>query len=219
MSLPIQFKKLRKWLFFYTPLQTKFLYKHEFMQSPRQLRTLLELFDEAAQVEGDIVEVGVAYGHTTVLLNRLMEEQGVEKHYIAIDTFAGFLQDDIQFERQQRGKQTDNYSAFQVNDKKWFDTTMQINFIDRVVSYKMDAGDFEFTRPVSFCLLDVDIYVPTKKVLEHIWPMMSPGGIILVDDCKDNSNFDGAFQAYKEFVAEHSLPSDIRNGQGILRKV
>jgi predicted O-methyltransferase YrrM len=168
--------------------------------------------------QGDVVEVGVAYGHTTVLLNRLLDEQGVDKKYIAIDTFGGFLPKDIQYERRNRNKQKDDYSAFQVNAQAWFDATMQGNYITRVTSYKIDAAEFVFVHPVSFCLLDVDIYVPTKKVLEHIWPHLAPGGIILIDDCKDNTNFDGAFQAYQEFIIEHSLPSDIRFGQGVIKK-
>jgi predicted O-methyltransferase YrrM len=218
-SVSIAFKKFRKWALFFTPLRSIFLYKHEFMQSPRQLQTLLELFEETKDIHGDVVEVGVAYGHTTILLNRLMEEQGVEKKYIAIDTFSGFLPKDIQYERESRDKKKDNYSAFQVNAKAWFDKTMEINYINRVESYEMDAGEFQFSSPVSFCLLDVDIYLPTKKVLENIWPHISPGGIILIDDCKDNSNFDGSFQAYQEFIKEHSLPSEVRSGQGIIRKL
>jgi O-methyltransferase len=216
--LSIAFKKFRKWALFYTPFRSLFLYKHEFMQSPRQLRTLLELFEETKEVQGDVVEVGVAYGHITIVLNRLMEELGIEKKYIAIDTFSGFLPKDIGYERENRNKIADDYSAFQVNAKPWFDETMKLNYINRVASYALDASDFVFSEPVSFCLLDVDIYIPTKKVLEHIWPFMSPGGIILVDDCKDNSNFDGAFQAYKEFVAEQGLQAELQFGQGILRK-
>lgn len=217
-DLSIWFKRLRKEVLFHTPFKKLFLFKYEFMQSPRQLMGIGTLLESTKDIAGDIVEVGVGYGHTTVFLNRIINEWSSEKKYICIDTFFGFENRDISFERESRGKKQEDYSAFKVNKKKWFDETMRINYINRVTSYEADASTFTFSGPISFCLLDVDIYLPTKNVLEKIWPLMSKGGIIVIHDCKPNTNFDGSLQAYTEFIEKNSLPKEIQNGHGILRK-
>jgi hypothetical protein len=35
------------------------------------------------------------------------------------------------------------------------------------------------------------------------------GGIIVVDDCRPNQLFDGAYKAYIEFIEKHQLPEKI----------
>src|SRR5277367_3737097 len=110
--MSIWFKKIRKEILFHTPLKKWFLFKYEFMQTPRQLIGLGALLENTKEVEGDIIEIGVGYGHTTVFLNRIIDEWESNKKYICIDTFSGFKSKDISFEREKRGKSRDDYSAF-----------------------------------------------------------------------------------------------------------
>jgi hypothetical protein len=37
--------------------------------------------------------------------------------------------------------------------------------------------------------------------------MLSPGGMIVADDCKPANQFDGAMQAYTDFTESQGLPS------------
>jgi hypothetical protein len=49
--------------------------------------------------------------------------------------------------------------------------------------------------------------------------MLSPGGMIVVDDCKPVNQFDGALQAYTEFTESEGLPSRYALDKlGILKK-
>ena len=49
--------------------------------------------------------------------------------------------------------------------------------------------------------------------------MLSPGGMIVVDDCVPNNMFDGALQAYTEFLAEIGVtPCFKLDKLGILQK-
>ena len=48
--------------------------------------------------------MGCAYGATTVFLKKLMAEAGVEKDYIAMDTFSGFAPEQADFEIKSRRK-------------------------------------------------------------------------------------------------------------------
>jgi hypothetical protein len=219
--MPIFLKKLRKEILFRTPLRKYFLYRNEFMLTPSQLMVLCNHLAATKDVPGSIVEIGCAYGMTTVFLDRYLRELNSDKKYYCIDTFGGFESSDIAVERTERGKGQEDFSAFQVNDKSWFDETMRINYVERVTSFKADAKTFDYAalKPISFCLLDVDIYQPTKIALEKLWPLMSPGGVIVIDDCRPSKNFDGALQAYTEFCQTRNLSVDIAaNKLGILNK-
>jgi O-methyltransferase len=152
---------------------------------------------------------------------RLNSVPFIHKQYYAIDTFSGFVAEDIKYEVIDRGKTADKFTGFSVNKKKWFDGTMPLNNIVRVRSIETDVNKYDLTAlgPLSFVLLDLDLYRPMKKALRELYKVLSPNGIIIVDDCVPNNHFDGADQAYKEFVIErHQTPQIILGKLGIIKK-
>ena len=200
--------------------------------SPRQLKLLLGCLDDTADVDGAVVEIGCAYGVTTTFLYEYLEESGIDKRYVCIDTFSGFTGADIEFERTQRGK-THSYEAmFKRNRAAWFTESLARRRITDVVVIQADICEMDADRlpdKVAFCLIDVDLYRPVKVGIEKVWPRLSPGGMIVVDDCwtrEDQSTiarhadeFDGAMSAYREFVAGHGLIEDFTEGKlGRIRK-
>lgn len=200
--------KFAKHLQFISPLRKYFFYRYSYMFTPAQLWFLCQGIEDTAFVAGDIVEIGCANGNTTVFLNKHMDCLGLSKTYICIDTFQGFTQSDVAMEVECRGKCKKHYKdSFSVNKKKWFDATMKMNAISRVRSIESDicAFDFNTLGKVSFCLLDVDLYRPTKFALEGIIPHMNKGGMVVVDDCVERNRYDGALQAVKEVAASGKL--------------
>ena len=134
-----------------------------------------------------------------------MDAQNIQKTYYALDTFSGFVAEDIETEVTKRGKTADMFTGFRSNKKKWFDETMKQHNITRVRSIETDVNDYDLTtlEPLSFVLLDVDLYRPIKKALPELYRALSPNGIIVVDDCYPAcEQWDGADQAYKEFMSE-----------------
>jgi SAM-dependent methyltransferase len=217
-----QFIKLIKEILFNSSLRRYFFPRYKYNFSPPQLCFLCQCIEDTKHIEGAISEVGCAQGGTTVFLNKYMDAQNIEKDYIAIDTFSGFVYEDIEFEVDNRGKTKDLFTFFQINKKKWFDATMQQNEIARVRSIKADVNKFDLTTigPLSFSLLDVDLYRPVRKALPEIYEVLSPGGIIVVDDCNpSNIRWDGSDQAYKEFVKEINQAYKIVHDKlGIIKK-
>jgi hypothetical protein len=166
------------------------------------------------------VEVGCALGHTTVFLNKHLDFLGVEKPYYAIDTFSGFTEADVGFEVRNRAKQKDHYKGYSINKKKWVDATLAANSITRVVTIEADVNQYNFSPlgEISFALIDVDLYQPVQAALKGIFPLLAPGGLIVVDDCAANNRYDGSLQAYQEFVAGRSLPAEVVLGRlGLIR--
>jgi predicted O-methyltransferase YrrM len=193
------------------------------MMSAQQLCLLCSKLEETRHIKGAILEVGVAAGFTTMFLKKYMDSAGIEKRYICIDTFAGFTKEDIAVEVSTRGKKRSDYAAaFSINSKAWFDEAMRINGIGRVESYRADAGTFEYSKlgPLAFCLCDVDLFRPTSRALPRIFDQLSPGGILIVDDCDENDYlWNGAAQAYREFIASIGLPKRIVLGKlGLIAK-
>ena len=151
-----------------------------------------------------------------------MDAQNIPKDYYALDTFSGFVPEDVEFEVLERGKTANLLTAFQANKKEWFDGTMQHNDISRVRSIETDVNEYDLTTlgPLSFVLVDVDLYRPMKKSLPELYEALSPDGIIVVDDCSSaDIRWDGSDQAYKEFMRKIGRSPQIIHGKlGIIRK-
>jgi O-methyltransferase len=211
-----------KGVLFRTPLRKFFFPRYAFNLAAHHLCFLCECLERMRRVPGIILEVGCSTGATTVFLNKYMGARGIAKEYVAIDTFSGFVPEDVEYEVKERGKRFRDYTAFGVNRKEWFEGTMAMNGIRGVRAIEADANSFDYPSlgPVSFCLLDVDLYRPIRSSLSAIERQLSPGGMIVVDDCNpDDTVWDGADQAYKEYVAETGNRGRIVLGKlGIIEK-
>ncbi|OGU18093.1 MAG: hypothetical protein A2X61_02960 [Ignavibacteria bacterium GWB2_35_12] len=176
-------------------------------------------------IEGDRLEIGCGYGHTTVFLNKFLESSNALKPYYCIDTFCGFTIKDMQYEESYRDNSPNRYKEkFIINKKKWVDFTIRSNGLTNVKTFEADINSFNFEqnniKKLSFCLLDVDLYLPMKAALEKVYPLMETGGIIIVDDCMPHEYFDGALQAYNEFIEKHNLPKKIVHERiGVIEKL
>jgi predicted O-methyltransferase YrrM len=204
---------------------------YQFMFFPRQLRFLLDCLDRTMSIAGSVVEVGCAYGLTTTFLYEYLRDSGCAKPYVCIDTFSGFSNADIEYERTVRGKRA-AYKAFRVNHPDWLRQALARRHINDVEIIQGDICELDASRlpeEIAFCLLDVDLYRPVKAGLEKIYPRLAPGGIIVVDDCWTvdrhmwvegySDMYDGALEAYREFVTHRGLaPRLVEAKLGVIQK-
>ena len=71
----------------------------------------------------------------------------------------------------------------------------------------------------SVVLLDVDLSEPTYIALKRFYPRLSKGGVILIDDCRQDGNQRWkANLGYQRFCQENGLTAEIRNGFGVVEK-
>jgi hypothetical protein len=59
---------------------------------------------------------------------------------------------------------------------------------------------------IALLRLDTDWYASTKHELEHLYPRLQPGGIILIDDY---GHWEGARRAVDEYWAKHMLDTHL----------
>lgn len=197
----------------HTPLGKYLGYRYCYMFSPAQLCFLADCITKTANLKGPIFEIGCAAGVSTVWLNKHMDDTRIEKPYFAIDTFKGFLNEDIEYEASKRGKAAGRAvmkNVFASNKKSWVQRTLHRNDVTRVTLIEADASTFDYGEysEISFALIDVDLYLPVKNILENLYSRMAEGGIIVVDDCAPGL-WDGALQAYEEFTHSRHLPRQI----------
>jgi hypothetical protein len=195
--------------------------RYPYMFEPNQLLTLCRWIDRVRDVPGIFVEAGCAYGYTTVFLKRYMRSIGLQRRYLALDTFSGFVGSHVDYEAQVRRKAIDYYNgSFAINSKGLVDRAFHWQGIDDVETVQCDVTEFRFDEPIAFCLLDIDLYLPIKQVLPRIHTALSTGGILVVDDCSPlDARWDGALQAFEEFVAEEQLERLIVDGKlGVIEK-
>jgi hypothetical protein len=182
--------------------------KYPYKVDPGELCALIEFVDATREVGGAVVEIGVAQGDTSVFLLEHLRTMSDEREVLLFDTFEGFTEESIEVEVHQRAKRASDYEAFRYGDEAILRRNIQRLGYTNFKIFKGDAAAFDWSSvsPVGAVLLDIDLYAPTKRVLEGISPYLCAGGGIVVDDCLEDTPWDGAFQAYLEFTSENGYP-------------
>jgi O-methyltransferase len=221
-QLKLLTKRAIKASIFMTPDYRIFLPVMRFDMTVAQWHFLTCELLRVRDVPGCVLEIGVGGGSTSVILNQFMNQRGIAKKFVAIDTFSGFVPNDIAVEVSKRGKVASMYEeGYKTSTCGWYLKTLAAHGF-KAEAHKSSIQDFDLKRiaPVAFCLFDVDLYAPTKDALPRIYDALAPGGVVIVDDCASSvSIFDGAGEAFREFCSEREIrPEVVENRLGVIRK-
>ena len=163
---------------------------------------------QAAQLPGDVAEVGVYKGGTAKLLARAFG--ATDKSIHLFDTFSGMPRTDPERDVLKQGDFGDTSLE---SVKAYLKNPMRVHL------YK---GLFpETAKSVEdhvFCLVhvDVDIYRSVMNCCEFFYPRLPHGGIMIFDDYGDRS-CPGARAAVDEFFADKTeTPCCLTTGQSLL---
>ncbi len=166
-----------------------------------------EIFKQAQNIHGSIVECGVLFGGgllTFAKLSAIVEPYNFQRRVIGFDTFSGFptiSEADLRGrpERKSAHLKEHGFAAEHAYDDilrsiEVFDMTRPLNHFPKVDVVK---GDFHETAPrylidhphlvVSILYLDFDIYDPTRLALELFLPRIPKGGVIAFDELNDEA--------------------------------
>ncbi len=158
-----------------------------------------ELFLKTVEIPGDIIELGVFRGLGLMTWANLLESYCIgdrTKVVYGFDNWQGFknlsIKDGPQIESVQKksgGFSPESYYDELLNAISIFDSDRFIPWKARIELIK---GNIEETVPrfteenpgARFSLIhfDCDLYVPTKRALEALWPRLSRNGIMLFDE-------------------------------------
>ena len=133
-----------------------------------------------SNINGEVVEVGCNCGMTSVFLQMLIEEFDESRELHVYDSFQGMPAPSTNDAYLHEGDCSSSVEEL----KRLFDEF-------RTKLPTIHPGWFHDTLPnslpktIAFAYLDSDFYDSIKTSLECVYPKLSPGGIILVDDYGD----------------------------------
>ncbi len=169
-------------------------------------------------LDGVALEIGCYLGATAALSARYLAEIGSDRGYQVLDTFSGHIDEQVAGEVASGGtdRHRHDFSGNTPRLARWV--------MDRHggASVKMIVGDItrmperELPERIAACLLDIGLAEPTYVALRRIYPRMAAGGIIMVDDCDDRTDYKARL-GYERFIAEMGLPHEITFGKGMVR--
>lgn len=173
-------------------------------------------------IEGDIVECGIAAGgNFAAMMVGNLEYPNNKKIFWGFDSFEGIQlagkkdtvqagigdikhNTDVPYELLMKtsGVTSHNKESVINNLKKLklYDK-LDIRLIEGWVQNTITDDMVKQIGKISILRLDMDIYHPTKHVLEKLYPIISDGGVIIIDDWA----LDGVRIACEEFFKENNI--------------
>jgi len=170
----------------------------------------LELYKMILNLPGDVLEFGVYKGSSFVQFLSFREyyENCESRTVVGFDSFGKFpdnleLDSDVSFVKKFRQEGGDSISKSDLDTflkKKNFSNYNLIkgNILKTLPNFLKNNPE----RRYSLVHVDVDVYEPTKCILEHIWGKIVKGGIIILDDY---GIIEGANKAIDEFICDKNL--------------
>ena len=178
----------------------------------------IEVFKHIVDKPGCIVECGVFKGVSLLTFTKLIEvlcPGDTLKRVVGFDTFSGFVDLDAKdgAPDERRGKVVGGWDAAEFYKIlcQIIDITQRDSMIPRFRRVELVKGDIRESIPayleknpglrISLLHLDVDLYEPTKAALEHLYPLVVPGGVVLLDEY-GMDGFPGESQAFDEYFGD-----------------
>lgn len=168
----------------------------------------------ARGIDGDMVECGVWRGGSAMLVALTLAALGeTSRRIVLFDTFAGMTRPGEVDRRAKDGSETiTKWEHFQHADhNEWaFAPLDEVKANMASTGYPDDKfvyvqGEVEATLPdhaperVALLRLDTDWYQSTYHEMNHLFPRLAPGGVLVLDDY---GSFEGARKAVDQFVEE-----------------
>ncbi len=153
-----------------------------------------ELFKLVLGVSGHIVECGVNRGNSLMLfahLSSILEPFGINRRIVGFDTFEGFRSIDATNDPADISEvdffHSETFSRLG-SAVRLYDLNRPAGHMNRVDIVKGDATEtipqYASLHPemtIALLYLDFDIYEPTRRALEVLYPLVCKGGIVVFD--------------------------------------
>lgn len=176
-----------------------------------------ELYQKIINVPGVICEFGVQWGATLALLQNLRgmyEPYNVSRKIFGFDTFEGFStidNKDGDFAKAGDYKSLPNYENILEQILSIHEGYSPISHLKKYELIKGDASEtinsWLEKNPhaiVSMAIFDMDVYKPTKDVLEKIIPRLTKGSLLVFDEL-NCLQFPGETTAVQEIIGLNNL--------------
>ena len=176
-----------------------------------------QLYEMSLNLPGDFVEVGVFKGASFFRFRKLARlfHPDYSRQFIGFDTFGEFPDADFKPDSDKRGTLKDHGGHESASEKDLMDLLEAQGLSENVSFVKGDVRttlkehyDASNARKIAIVNIELDLYEPIKEALAVLYPRVSSGGVIILDDYA--YGFPGATKAVDEFLAENGLSEKIQ---------
>jgi len=184
--------------------------------SPARVAVLVEAVRHvvAADIDGDIVECGVWKGGSAMAAGLALQASDAERDIWLYDTFEGMSQPtaaDVSYDGETACEQL-NAQDIRDSGSVWcYSPLGEVRENVGSIGYAADRihfvkGRVEDTLPdqaperIALLRLDTDWYESTRHELTHLYPRLSAGGVLIIDDY---GYWKGSRQAVEEYFQDH----------------
>lgn len=179
------------------------------------LRELRRVIDRG--VAGDIVELGCYKGLTSLEIQKTLDAQLSNKRLYLYDSFAGLppkaAQDNSPVGMQFKAGELPATKSEVI--KLFKKSGLTVPYIKKAWFSELTTDDLP--RQVAFAFLDGDFYESIMNSLQLVWPRLTTGAVVLVDDYQ-NEALPGAAKAVTEWLKSHQATIKVEASLAILHK-
>ena len=189
------------------------------MTSPERIYSLIEAvkYVEKNNIEGDIVECGVWKGGSMMAVAETLNHlQSNKRELYLYDTYEG-MSEPTENDKTFKGDDAKELMETDTNKEKnlvWAFSALETvkagmtstNYPNEKIHYV--KGKVEDTIPqtipstIAILRLDTDWYESTKHELSHLFTLLVPGGVLILDDY---GHWVGAKKAVDEYITENNI--------------
>lgn len=171
---------------------------------------------EQSGVRGDLVECGVWKGGTAMMMAYLLAQTKGQRKIYLYDTFTGMSEPTEKDVRSETGQAAiEKWKKMQKHEyNEWAYCSLEdVKKNIAMTGYRMDnvvfiQGKVEETIPrvmpsqIALLRLDTDWFESTYHELQYLYPILSPGGVLIIDDY---GHWKGAKEAVDRYLAENKI--------------
>lgn len=170
-------------------------------------------------IAGDFVECGVWRGGNALIAAKLFARLGTGRRTYLFDTFAGMTEPSPEDIRARDGREAmiDYLAGQKEAHNEWCYASLEdvqrtfadagllsadIRFVQGDVAGSL-RSEANLPKRIAVLRLDTDWYESTRVELEVLYPRLSPGGVLIIDDY---GHWGGAKKAVDEYFKDHPRP-------------
>jgi hypothetical protein len=178
---------------------------------------------QATKVDGDFVECGVNRGFVSSAILSSIRWNTLDRSYYLLDTFTGPEEELLSSEERASGYVARKAAATEVGFYATSVEKVAANFSEwsrvKIIKGAIPGTLKQVTaEKIAFIHIDLNCSVPEVAALDHFWPFLSPGAIVLLDDYA-YVGFRLSKQAMDKFALKKNVPIlSLPTGQGLIVK-
>jgi O-methyltransferase len=162
-------------------------------------------------IEGDLIETGVWRGGGVIYMKAVLETLGdINRKVFVADSFEGLPKPDINKYISDKGDEHYKQNQLSVGEEIVRQNFKKYNLLDeRVIFLKGWFADTLQNAPIeklSLLRLDGDMYGSTMDAIRPLYPKLSKGGFVVVDDYHAVK---GCKQAINDYRKEFNIESEL----------